>query len=125
MNEGDLGKHEPMVAAHAYTAYMAWLALYGSDAQIAAAYLVNFPALGKNCGRMSRALTSVFSMREEVAFFDLFANTPGDFEANSLAVIQYRLDRGEDPVLIKRAVRLLQGYELMYWDAIHLVSVPA
>ena len=35
----------------------------------------------------------------------------------ALYVIQGGLDRGVAPALIHRAARLLQGYELMYWDA--------
>ena len=48
---------------------MAWLALYASEAEIAAAYLVNFPAWGQNCGRLSRILKERFGLGEkEVAF---------------------------------------------------------
>jgi hypothetical protein len=104
---------------------MAWLALYGSDAEIAAAYLVNFPAWGQNCGRLSRILTERFGLREkEVAFFDLFATPPATFEANALSVIQQGLDRGTEPRLIQRAARLLQAYELMYWDTLYRTSSP-
>ena len=70
LSEAQLSKHEPAAGAHAYTCYMAWLALYGSDAEIAAAYLVNFPAWGQNCGHLSRILKERFGMGEkEVAFF--------------------------------------------------------
>ena len=44
LSEAQLREHEPLPGAHAYTCYMAWLALYASNAEIAAAYLVNFPA---------------------------------------------------------------------------------
>ena len=54
LGEAQLRKHEPLPDAYAYTCYMAWLALYASDAEIAAAYLVNFPAWGQNCDRLSR-----------------------------------------------------------------------
>ncbi|MFQ5932950.1 MAG: transcriptional regulator [Nitrospiraceae bacterium] len=124
LGETDLDLYEPIPGAHAYTAYMAWLALYGSEAQVAAGYLVNFPAWGMNCGRLSRALKDRFEMNEEqVRFFDLFAVPPPTFEAHASAVIQHGLDRGEDPRLIGRAARLLQAYELMYWDALHHASV--
>src|SRR5262245_61192455 len=74
LSEAQLRNHEPLAGAHAYTCYMAWLALYASDAEIAAAYLVNFPAWGENCGRLSRILREHFGLGEkEVAFFDLFA----------------------------------------------------
>ena len=125
LNETQLREYEPLPGAHAYTCYMAWLALYASDAEIAAAYLVNFPAWGQNCGRLSRILKERFGLGEkEVAFFDLFATPPATFEANALSVIQQGLDRGTEPHLIQRAARLLQAYELMYWDTLHRSSSP-
>src|SRR5918996_3126085 len=115
LSEAQLREHEPLAGAHAYTGYMAWLALYASDAEIAAAYLVNFPAWGENCGRLSRILKERFGLGEkEVAFFDLFASPPVTFEANALSVIQQGVDRGVDPRQLGRAARLLQAYELMY-----------
>ena len=123
LSEAQLSEHEPTAGAHAYTCYMAWLALYASDAEIAAAYLVNFPAWGQNCGRLSRILKERFGMGEkEVAFFDLFASPPTTFEADALKVIQQGLDRGIEPSLIQRAARLLQAYELMYWDTLYRAS---
>jgi thiaminase len=120
LSEAELREHEPLAGAHAYTGYMAWLALYASDAEIAAAYLVNFPAWGQNCGRLSAILQKRFGLDEkEVAFFDLFASPPATFETNALSVIQQGLDRGIEPRLIHRAARLLQAYELMYWDTLY------
>ena len=125
LSEPQLREHEPLPGAYAYTCYMAWLALYGSDAEIAAAYLFNFPAWGENCGRLSRILKERFGLREnEVAFFDLFASPPITFEANALTVIQQGLDHGAEPRLIQRAARLLQAYELMYWDTLYKSSAP-
>ena len=120
LTAADLHAHEPLAGTHAYTCYMAWLALYASDAEIAAAYLVNFPAWGQNCGRLSRILKERFGLGEkEVAFFDLFASPPVTFEGNALSVIQQGLDRGTQPRLIQRAARLLQAYELLYWDTLY------
>src|SRR5262245_12821661 len=126
LSETQLREHEPLAGAHAYTCYMAWLALYASDAEIAAAYLINFPAWGENCGRLSRILKERFGLGEkEVAFFDLFASPPATFEASALKVIQQGLDRGGiEPCLIRRAARLLQAYELMYWDTLYRTSSP-
>jgi len=124
LSETDLYLYEPLPGAHAYTAYMAWLALYGSEAQVAAGYLVNFPAWGMNCARLSRGLRDRFKMKEEqVRFFDLFATPPPTFEAQASAIIQHGLDHGEDPRLVGRAARLLQAYELMYWDTLYNASV--
>jgi thiaminase len=125
LSETQLREHEPLPGSHTYTCYMAWLALYGSDAEIAAAYLINFPAWGQNCGRLSRILKERFGLGEkEVAFFDLFASPPATFEANALSVIQQGLDHGTEPRLIQRAARLLQAYELMYWDTLYRTSSP-
>jgi pyrroloquinoline quinone (PQQ) biosynthesis protein C len=120
LSEAQLREHEPLAGAHAYTCYMAWLALYASDTEVAAAYLVNFPAWGQNCGRLSQILKERFGLSEkDIAFFELFANPPATFEANALSVIQHGLDRGIEPHLIQRAARLLQAYELMYWDSLY------
>jgi hypothetical protein len=125
LSETQLREHEPLHGAHAYTCYMAWLALYASDTEIAAAYLVNFPTWGQNCGRLSRILKERFVLGEkEVVFFDLFASPPATFEENALSIIQQGLDRGTDPRLIQRAARLLQAYELMYWDTLYRTASP-
>jgi thiaminase len=119
-SEDDLRRYEPQAGAHAYTCYMAWLGLYGSAAEVATAYLVNFPAWGENCGRLSRGLRAHYGMTTtDVAFFDLFAAGAPGFEASALAVIEHGLQTGADPARVRRAARLLQAYEIMYWDTLH------
>ena len=109
-----------LAGAQAYTHFVAWLAMYGSDAEFAAAFLVNLPAWGKNCGRLAKALRGQYGMDDAaVAFFDLFAGDAPGFEEAALAVIQGGLDRGVSQGSIREAAQLLQRYELMYWDAIH------
>src|SRR3989449_5023174 len=77
MDDARLQAYEPVPGAHAYPAFMAWLALYGSEAEVAAGFLVNFAAWGANCGRMSRALRDRYGLTEKAtAFFDLFAAPP-------------------------------------------------
>ncbi len=123
MDEVLLQAYEPTPGAQAYPAFIAWLALYGSDAEVAAGFLVNFSAWGANCGRMSQAFRSVYGLTDkDTAFFDLFAKPPAEFEAGALAVLEDGLARGADPRLIKRAARLLQGYEKLYWDTLHAMS---
>ena len=115
----DLEAYEPLPGAHAYAAYMSWLAAYASDAEVAAAYLVNFAAWGENCARISRALTGRYGLTpDQVRFFDQFADPAGDFETPALAVIAAGLERGVPERRIRRAARLLQGYELLYWDTL-------
>lgn len=116
----DLEAAEPMPGAFAYSAYVAWLALFGSCAEFAAAFLVNLEAWGGNCGRMSQALKARYQMQDaDVAFFDLFSTTPPHFQERALGVIREGLERGVTPQQIRRAARLLQGYELLYWDTLY------
>ncbi len=123
MDEARLQAYEPAPGAHAYTAFMAWLALYGSEAEVAAGLLVNFPAWGANCDRMSRALRDRYGLTEKAtAFFDLFAGPLVEFEGQAMAVIAGGLARGSDRRHVKRAARLLQGYEKLYWDTLHALS---
>ena len=123
MNESDLKTFEPIPAAHGYCTYVAWLGVYGSDGELAGALLINFAAWGANCGKMSKALQEHYGLaKEEVAFFELFSQMP-PFEKQVLEVIQGALDRGIEPALIHRAARMLQAYELMFWDAMAEAAV--
>jgi len=123
MGEDDLRAYEPMPSCQAYPAYVAWLAAYGSAADFAAAFLVNLPAWGSSCARMSAALKGKYGLSSgAVAFFDLFAQPAPEFEADSLRVIQDGLDHGVDLRGVARAARLIQAYELMYWDTLYEAS---
>ena len=117
MSDTDLRSSEPIPSAFAYSAFVAWLGLYGSDAELAAAFTANFAAWGANCGQMGSALKTQYGIKSDaVAFFDLFANLAA-VDGTALAVIQHGLDRGVPPILLERAACLMQGYELMFWDS--------
>jgi thiaminase len=116
----ELKATEPIPGTFAYSAFVAWLALFGSCAEFAAAFLVNLEAWGGNCARMRQALKGQYQMQDEnVVFFELFSSTPRDFQDRALGVIQEGLERGVEPQQIRRAARLLQGYELLYWDTLY------
>ncbi|MEE8503368.1 MAG: hypothetical protein V3T26_02840 [candidate division NC10 bacterium] len=116
----ELKAAEPIPGTFAYSAFVAWLALFGSCAEFAAAFLVNLEAWGGNCARMRQALKGRYQMQDEnVVFFELFSSTPPDFQDRALGVIQEGLERGVEPQQIRRAARLLQGYELLYWDTLY------
>ena len=55
---------------------------------------------------------------EQVRFFDQFAAAPHGFDTQALAVIESGLSRGVAERDLRRAARLLQGYELLYWDTL-------
>jgi thiaminase len=119
LNENDLKQYEPRPGAQAYPAYAAWLALYGSEAEVGAALRVNFPVFGENTGRMANALRSRYGLSAKAtAFFDFFAGPIPHFDCDTFLAIESGLEQGGDPRLIKRAARLLQAYEKFFWDAV-------
>ena len=123
VSEEELMAYEPLPEAQAYKAYMAWLSLYGSAAEVAGAFLANFPAWGANCGRMRKALLEGYGFKDEdLFFFELFSTPVADFEKKARLVIDAGISHGVEPNAIKEAARMLQGYELMFWDALHRIS---
>jgi hypothetical protein len=119
LTDDDLRAYEPRPGAQAYPAFVAWLALNGSRSDVVLAFLANLAAWGENCGRVATALREAYEAGDDaVAFFDFFANPPEDFESRALAVLDEGLAAGDSPVLARRATRLLQAYELSFWDAL-------
>lgn len=119
LDERDLATYEPRPEAQTYPSYVAWLASYGNQADVAASFLVNFAVFGENTGRMAAALRSRYGFTaEQTAFFDFFAAPVPGFEEAALAVIAEGMVRGAEPRLIKRSARLLQAYEKDFWDAV-------
>jgi thiaminase len=118
--DGDgLRAYEPRPGGQAYPAFVAWLALNGSRADVALAFLANLEAWGANCGRVAQTLRERYDAPDgAVAFFEFFASPPPGFEARALAVLDDGLAAGESPVQARRAARLLQAYELQFWDAL-------
>ncbi len=119
MDEAVLRGYQRQASAQAYKAFMAWLALQRPHSEAAAAFLVNFPAWGRLCGRISVALKAEYGFGDEgVAFFDGFASPAPEFGEKARAVIAEGLAHGDEPAGIAEACRLLQEYELMFWDSV-------
>jgi pyrroloquinoline quinone (PQQ) biosynthesis protein C len=119
LSEADLQAYEPRPGAQTYPSYAAWLAFYGSQADIAAAYLLNFPVFGANTARMGIALRNVYGFSaQDTAYFEFFGSLPPSFETDALNVIQDGLDSCASSLDIRRSARLLQAYEKDFWDAV-------
>jgi thiaminase len=119
LDEGALRAYEPQAGCQAYPAFVAWLALNGSQADLALAFVANLSAWGENCARLAAALRSPYGLGDAVAFFDFFSQPPSGFEERAVAVAQAGLDAGDSPARARRAARLLQAYELSFWDALY------
>lgn len=79
---------------------------------MALAFLANLAAWGRSCARMRDALRPVYG-EDAVTFFDFFTHTPAGFEERVLTLVATG-----DPRSACRAARLLQAYELLYWDTL-------
>jgi TENA/THI-4/PQQC family len=67
--EEELRAHHPRPGAQSYPAFVAWLALNGSRADVALAFLANLAAWGENCGRVAEALRARYRAGDEAVAF--------------------------------------------------------
>jgi hypothetical protein len=117
--EEDLAAYEPRPKGQTYPSRVAWIALYADRTAAGASFLVNFAVFGENMGRVQRALIDVYGFtEEETAFFGFFAEPIPGFEDNAIDVIAAGLRRGACPREVSRNARLLQAYELDFWEAL-------
>ncbi len=118
LRERDLKRCEPRAGGQAFPAYVASLAAFSNQADVAAAFLLNFPIFGENTGRMADALQAPpYNLSaDDVAFLTFFATPVPGFEEQAIAAIAEGLRIGAKPRLIKRSARLLQAYELLFWE---------
>jgi hypothetical protein len=68
---------------------------------------------------MADALPSTYQLSwEDCALFAHFAGPTTELERISLKVIDAGLAQGVDPASIARAARLLQAFELLFWNSL-------
>jgi thiaminase len=116
--------YEPLAGCHAYTNYLTKLAVYGSDAEILAAILVDFPVWGANCSKISSFLKKNYGFtNRSCMFLDQFATPlPEEFIEKSTNLI-LRFNHAQKERVIQRAARLILDYELLFWDTIYNHSI--
>mmetsp|Transcript_24609 Transcript_24609/g.34730 ORF Transcript_24609/g.34730 Transcript_24609/m.34730 type:complete len:283 (-) Transcript_24609:255-1103(-) len=115
--------------AQAYPSYWARLALSNNRAAGAAACAVNFPAWGEMCDRLYKAILG----KDHYGYNDKNSRDGDNVENEGLAFIKFfatpieRLDEMAAKIIEEEGakyedlvehVRLLQEYEVMFWDAI-------
>jgi hypothetical protein len=98
---------------------VAWLALNGSEADVALALVANFAAWGSYCAAVAEGLRRHYHLDDEaVGFFDFFATPVPEVEAQAAAVAAASLEGGEPPASARRHARLVQAYELQFWNTL-------
>jgi thiaminase len=119
LNERALKNCEPRPLAQTYPHFVTWLSVNGTDADMAAAFLVNFPVFGENVGRMGAALRNRYGFTErQTAYFEFLSFLPQSFKDDAMKTIAAGLRKGAEEREIKRAARLLQAYELDFWTSV-------
>jgi hypothetical protein len=118
LSEADLVEYEPRPESQTYPSRVAWIASNADRASAAASFLVNFAVFGENMARVRDALLEVYGFTsEQVQFFSFFAEPIPGFEDAAIEVIATGLMEGACPREVHRSARLLQAYELDFWQA--------
>lgn len=118
LTEEDLAAYEPRPKAQTYPSRVAWIASNADRASAAASFLVNFGVFGENMKRVRDALLNVYGFEpSEVGFFSFFADPIPGFEQDAIKVIAKGLREGACPRDVRRSARLLQAYELDFWES--------
>jgi hypothetical protein len=119
LDEQALRDYQPRAGCQAYPSHVAWLALNGEASDVVLALLANFSAWGAYCATVAQALRVHYGFDDEgCAFFDFFATPPPDGDEPALAVVQAALDAGRGSGRAREHGRLLQSYELMFWNTL-------
>lgn len=114
-----LPDYRPKPGGQGYPAYLAWLTLNADPLDALLAVLVNFTAWGGYCATIAAALREHYGFSDQAcAFFDFFATPAPEMERQALAAVQSGLDRGWEPDTAVGYGRLLQGFELLFWDTL-------
>lgn len=103
----------------AYPAFVSWLALNAEPAAAVLAILANFAAWGGYCATIGQALRKHYGLDDTACgFFDFFAAPAPELEEQALAAVQAGLDAGVPLAGAVEHGRLLQSYELMFWNTL-------
>ncbi|MEU1532095.1 transcriptional regulator [Streptomyces fagopyri] len=112
--------YEPLAGCQSYPAYVAWLAMNGSPAEVVLALTADFDAWGGYCTTIAEALRHHYGFTDEACgFFDLFAEPAPELRQLALAAVREGLETGrldEDRAL--RQGRVLRTCETSFWHAL-------
>jgi thiaminase len=127
MDKTKIHDYEPLAGCQSYTNYLTKLAVYGVDAEILAALIVDFPVWGANCGKMSNILKKNYGFNvKSCLFLDRFASSLQQQEGEEFVNESSKLIDSALPQYEKNmytAAKLILDYELSFWDTIYKHSI--
>lgn len=112
----ELENYTAIPEAVAYAHYLAALACFAFPGEQAMALIVNLPVWGSNCCKLSKALRERYGI-DETGFLDIFTSPMEEAEKEALQVMEGYLPARREHM--KRAAKLIQAYELMFWNGIY------
>jgi TENA/THI-4/PQQC family len=119
MDQAALEAYRPLAGCQAYPSYVAWLALNAEPTDVVLALTVNFAAWGSYCRTIAAALREHYRFPDPAcAFFDFFAQPAPELLQHALTTLQSGLDSGRHTPAALEYARLLQAYELMFWNTL-------
>jgi hypothetical protein len=119
VDEAAARAYRPLPGCQAYPSFLAWLALNAEPAAATLAILANFSAWGGYCATIAEALRNHYGLTDEACgFFDFFATPAPELEEQAIAAVQAGLDAGRPLDEAREHGRLLQAYELMFWNTL-------
>jgi hypothetical protein len=114
-----LSEYKPLAGCQAYPSYLAWLALNGEPTDVTLAVVANFAAWGNYCAAVATGLRTHYGFDDEgCSFFDFFAAPAPDGDEAAIAIVQAGLDAGRGTDAAFEYGRLIQSYELMFWNTL-------
>lgn len=122
MDAAALAAYQVTAGAQAYPSYVCWLALNGEPADVVLAVVANFDAWGRYCASVTAALRARYGFDDAACgFFDFFATPAPELEEQAVAAVQSALDAGAPLAAARGYGRLLQSYELLFWETLATV----
>jgi hypothetical protein len=115
----DPGSYQTRPGCQAYPSFVSWLALNAEPAAAVLAILANFAAWGQYCATIGTGLREHYGFDDTACgFFDFFATPVPELEDQAIAAVQAGIDAGVPLDAARDHGRLLQSYELMFWNTL-------
>ncbi|HEY0638495.1 MAG TPA: transcriptional regulator [Pseudonocardiaceae bacterium] len=115
----DPAAYRPLAGCQAYPSYVARLAQEAAPADALLAVVANFVAWGGYCATVARALREHYGLDDAAcAFFDFFATPAPDLDRQAADAVRAAHAAGRLTGQATEYGRLLQSYELMFWNTI-------
>jgi len=117
LSRDQLPQTPKLAKATAFSHFIAYVCLYGCDADLILAFRFDAEVWIQNSLRVYRALRSKYKLTSDQAhFFKIYQNYE-ETDARVSPYIQAALERGESAAQMQETARLLLEYELSFWDA--------